>query len=120
MALITWRQIDTILADSIYTGSFNVTGSIFLNGVDLTEGGSIFTQTGSYWNTTRNIGVTGSLQLSFDGVQDYFSITVAGTETLKVNTEGILEMTPQLSTPTPVSGGLFYSSSDAFFLGFNN
>ena len=63
MALIQWKQIDTDLTGSVYTGSFNVSGSIVLNGIDLAVNQSIFRQTGSYWNTTNNIGITGSFQL---------------------------------------------------------
>jgi hypothetical protein len=120
MALVQWKQLDTDLTSSLYTGSFNVTGSIVLNGVDLAINQSIFRQTGSYWNTTRNIGITGSFQLALDGVDQYFAISVDGQEKIKVNTEGTLQLTPQEVAPTAVTGGIFYSSSDAFFLGFNN
>lgn len=120
MALIQWKQLDTDLTSSLYSGSFNVTGSIVLNGIDLAVNQSIFRQTGSYWNTTRNVGVTGSFQLALNGVDQYFAVSVAGQEKLKVNTEGTLQLAPQATTPTAVSGGIFYSSSDAFYLGFNN
>jgi hypothetical protein len=121
MALIQWKQLDTDLTSSLYSGSFNVTGSIVLNGVPLSAGGdSIFKQTGSYWNTTRNIGITGSFQLNLDGAQNYFAVSVAGQEKIKVNTEGTLQLAPQAVTPTAVTGGIFYSSSDAFYLGFSN
>jgi hypothetical protein len=121
MALIQWKQLDTDLASSLYSGSFNVTGSIVLNGVDLSINQSIFRQTGSYWNTTRNVGITGSFQLNLDGgVGNYFAVSVGGQEKIKVNTEGILQLAPQDITPTAVTGGIFYSGSDAFYLGFNN
>ena len=121
MALIQWKQLDTDLTSSLYTGSFNVTGSIVLNGIDLSINQSIFRQTGSYWNTTRNVGITGSFQLNLDGgVNNYFAVSVGGQEKIKVNTEGTLQLAPQDQTPTAVTGGIFYSSSDAFYLGFNN
>ena len=120
MALIQWKQLDTDLTGSVYTGSFNVSGSIVLNGIDLSINQSIFRQTGSYWNTTRNIGITGSFQLALNGVDEYFAVSVAGQEKVKVNTEGTLQLVPQDPAPTAVSGGIFYSSSDAFYLGFNN
>jgi hypothetical protein len=120
MALIQWKQLDTDLTSSLYSGSLNVTGSIVLNGIDLSIDQSIFKQTGSYWNTTRNIGITGSFQLALNGVDQYFAVSVAGQEKIKVNTEGTLQLAPQSVTPTAVTGGIFYSSSDAFFLGFNN
>jgi hypothetical protein len=120
MALIQWKQLDTDLTSSLYSGSLNVTGSIVLNGIDLSINQSIFRQTGSYWNTTRNIGITGSFQLALNGVDQYFAVSVGGQEKIKVNTEGTLQLTPQDPAPTAVSGGIFYSSSDAFYLGFNN
>ena len=121
MALIQWKQLDVDLSNSVYSGSLNVTGSIVLNGIDLSINQSIFRQTGSYWNTTRNIGITGSIQLALDGgVGNYFAVSVGGQEKIKINTEGTLQLAPQDITPTAVSGGLFYSSSDAFYLGFNN
>lgn len=119
MALIQWKQIATELTGSVYTGSFNVSGSIVLNGIDINSNSNIFQQTGSYWNTTRNIGITGSLQLALNGVDEYFAISVAGQEKVKVNTEGTLQLIAQEETPTAVAGGIFYSSSDAFYLGLN-
>ena len=80
---------------------------------------NIFKQTGSYWNTTRNIGITGSLQMNFDGASNYFSVVVSGQETVKINTQGTLQLMSQSTAPTAVVGGIFYSSSDAFYLGFN-
>jgi hypothetical protein len=121
MALIQWKQLDTDLTSSLYSGSFNVTGSIVLNGVPLSIGDTIFAQTGSYWNTTRNIGITGSFKLNLNpNNNDSVTVSVAGEEKIKVNTEGTLQLAPQDPTPTAVSGGIFYSSSDAFYLGFNN
>ena len=120
MALIQWKQLDTDLTSSLYSGSLNVTGSIVLNGIDLAINQSIFRQTGSYWNTTRNIGITGSFQLAFTEVDQYFAVSVGGQEKIRVNTEGTLQLAPQNTAPTAVSGGIFYSSSDAFYLGFNN
>jgi len=121
MALIQWKQLDVDLSNSVYSGSLNVTGSIVLNGIDLSINQSIFRQTGSYWNTTRNVGITGSFQLNLDGgAQNYFAVSVGGQEKVKINTQGTLQLAPQDITPTAVSGGIFYSSSDAFYLGFNN
>ena len=120
MALIQWKQLDTDLTSSLYSGSLNVTGSIVLNGIDLSINQSIFRQTGSYWNTTRNIGITGSFHLNLVGAQNYFAVSVGGQEKIKINTEGTLQLAPQEIIPTAVTGGIFYSSSDAFFLGFNN
>lgn len=105
-----------------YTGSLNITGSLVLNGINLGDinNYSIFRPTGSFQNTTNNIGITGSLVLAFDGVEDYFQVTVAGVEKVKVNTEGTLQLASQSVVPTAVAGGIYYSNTDDFYLGFNN
>jgi hypothetical protein len=122
MALIFWEQIRTTLPENGFTltGSLNITGSLELNNVDLSEIAeySIFRPTGSFFNTTNNIGITGSLQLSFDGIEDYLSIVVAEQEVLRINEQGTLQFRPQPQPPTPVSGGLYYGIDNEFYLGF--
>jgi hypothetical protein len=121
MALIQWKQITGSLAEApALTGSLDILGSIVLNGVDLSINQSIFRQTGSYWNTTNNIGITGSFQLALDGIDQYFAVSVGGQEKLKVTADGTLQLVSQSTAPAPVAGGIFYSSSDAFYLGFNS
>jgi hypothetical protein len=121
MALIQWKQITGSLAQApALTGSLQISGSIVLNGIDLSINQSIFRQTGSYWNTTNNIGITGSFQLALDGVDDYFAVSVGGQEKIKVTTDGTLQLVSQSITPAAVAGGIFYSSSDAFYFGFNS
>ena len=45
-------------------------GSSGTSGTSGTSGDSIFVQTGSFWNTTRNVGITGSLRLSGSATYD--------------------------------------------------
>ena len=94
MAQIFWEQIRNELpgVGEFLTGSLNVSGSF---------------------------STSGSLSIDLDGVNDIFSISVDGQEKVKVNTEGTLQLTSQSSTPTAVAGGLFYSSSNDYFLGFS-
>ena len=93
MAQIFWEQIRNELPElgEYLTGSLNVTGSF---------------------------GTTGSVFIDLDGVEDVFNIKVDGKEKIKVNTEGILQFASQSTTPTAVEGGMFYSSSNEYFLGF--
>ena len=95
MAQIFWEQIKNELPElgEYLTGSLNVTGSF---------------------------GTTGSVFIELDGVEDVFNIKVDGEEKIKVNNQGILQFTSQSVTPTAVEGGLFYSSSNEYYLGFNN
>lgn len=80
----------------------------------------IFTQTGSFYSTENNLKVTGSFDISLDGVDDKITVSSGGDLKFEFNEEGTAKFTPQVNTPTAVSGGMFYSGSDEFFLGFHN
>ena len=80
----------------------------------------IFTQTGSFYSTENNLKVTGSFDISLDGVDDKITISSGGDLKFEFNEEGTAKFSPQDNTPTAVSGGMFYSGSDEFFLGFHN
>jgi len=102
------------------TGSFVVSGSFFLNNVDIRDSvgrSGIFTQTGSFYNTTNNVGITGSLFVNLNGTTDLINITIQGEPKIKVNEEGVLQLKEFSSPPTPVTGGIFYSTSNEFYLG---
>lgn len=96
----------------IATGSFKFVDAVVKSG--------IFRQTGSFWSTTNDIKITGSFDVALDGATDQVTVSVSGSEKIKVNTEGVIQFIPQVVTPTAVAGGIFYSSSDAFYVGFNN
>jgi len=83
--------------------------------LDAVEASGLFRQTGSFWSTTNNIQITGSLQ-----VTDNFSVGLLEDPGFRAETGGTLQLKAQDTTPSPVSGGLFYSSSDAFYFGFEN
>jgi hypothetical protein len=96
----------------IATGSFK-----FMDGV---VKAGLFRQTGSIWSTTNDLKITGSLGIQLDGSTDEFSIAVTGSQKVKVNSQGVVQFVAQTVTPTAIEGGIFYSGSDAFYLGFNN
>ena len=95
MSQIFWEQIRNELpgAGEFLTGSLNVSGSF---------------------------STSGSLTVDLDGVEDIFSISVAREEKVKINSEGVTQLISQSSTPTAVQGGIYYSSDDNFYFGFNN
>ena len=69
-------------------------------------------------NSGSSIIASGSLRLSLNGVDQYFSVDIAGVPQVKVNEEGVLQVATKDVAPTPVTGGLFYSSSNEYYLGF--
>lgn len=69
-------------------------------------------------NAGASIIASGSLRLSLNGVSQYFSVDIGGVPQVKVNEEGVLQVATKDVTPTPVTGGLFYSSSNEYYLGF--
>jgi hypothetical protein len=106
-----------------FTSSYN-TGSF--TGLFIGDGSGLTGINTSKWTGSldgsisreSDVAITGSLFLNFDGIEDYFSIKVAGEEKLKINQQGILQLVSQSITPDPVPGGIFYSGSNEFYLGF--
>lgn len=80
----------------------------------------IFEQTGSFYSTTNDLKVTGSFDFSLDGSNDKITVSSGGDLKFEFNEQGTAKFAPLDNTPTAVSGGMFYSGSDDFFLGFNN
>lgn len=120
MSFIQWKQIDPRLyEDARLTGSLYLSGSFFLNDVNiLSQVGTsgIFKQTGSFWATTNDLEITGSLSIDLKAA-DSFDISTQGEVKLKVDENGVLILSPFSSTPTPTTGGLIYSGSNEFYLG---
>jgi hypothetical protein len=58
------------------------------------------------------------VQISGDNVNDLFLVKLEGENKLIINAEGVTVLGQFNITPTAVAGGLFYSSSNNFFLGF--
>ena len=86
----------------------------FISGViDL----SIFQQTGSYYSTTNELQVTGSLTLRKDDSGDALSIFNGDVKTFGVSSEGTLLMTTQSVAPTAVKGGLYLDSEYNLHIG---
>jgi hypothetical protein len=77
--------------------------SHFLNALTSINNAGIFKQTGSFWATTNDIEITGSVKI--DG-------------TLIVGDHGgVLQLIQTTSEPTPTPGGILYSGSN-FYFGF--
>ena len=62
---------------------------------------------------------SGSLELNTTSTTDYLTLKQDNQPVFKVNSEGVVEHKELLNTPTVVTGGLFYSSSD-WYLYYDN
>lgn len=69
-------------------------------------------------NTGSAIHVSGSLDLLLNGVNQYFSINIGSASQFKINDEGVMQLGLKSNTPTAITGGMYYSSSDEYYLGF--
>ena len=86
----------------------------FISGViDL----SIFQQTGSYYSTTNQLQVTGSLTLRRDESGDAFSIYSGSVKTFGVSSEGVLRLMSHSIAPTAVPGGLYFDENYDLYIG---
>lgn len=78
---------------------------------------SIFQQTGSYYSTTNELQVTGSLTLRKDNSGDALSIYNGDTKTFGITNEGTLIMKGQTITPTTVLGGMYMDENYNLYIG---
>lgn len=67
--------------------------------------------------TTTYFIATGSVTASVSLTGDIFTVTSASTDIFSVNYQGVITLQEQLTTPTAVRGGIFFSGSGDFFVG---
>lgn len=101
-----------IVNDSV---TINTSSAHFTDGVTNLVGSPIFKQTGSFYNTTNNVGITGSLNVNFSSSGEEFRVFSQSALQFSINNEGVAVLEPRLTTPTPVTGGMMYSSSNFYF-----
>lgn len=101
----------TTSADAV---SLNTGSQHFISGViDL----SIFQQTGSYYSTTNELQVTGSLTLRKDESGDALSVYSGSVKTFGITGDGVLRFISQSSTPTAVAGGMYFDQNFNLYIG---
>lgn len=94
------------------------TGSThFINAINELATSGIFTLTGSYYTTTNDLQITGSLHFKYNGSSDPISIYSGSNEMFKIQGNGVLVFTSQSVTPTPVDGGMYRGSDGNFYFG---
>jgi hypothetical protein len=101
----------SVLPDSINldTGSAHfISGVIDLN---------VFNKTGSYYSTTNQLQVTGSLTLRKDSSGDALSIYSGSIKTFGISEQGVLTLTTQSIAPTAINGGLYLDENYNLYIG---
>ena len=101
----------TINSDAI---TLDTGSSHFIDGVvDL----SIFQQTGSVYNTTNELGVTGSLTLRKDDSDDAIAIYSGSVKTFGITGNGLLKLVSQSVQPTAHPGALYLDENYNLWIG---
>lgn len=77
---------------------------------------SLFQETGSFYATSNNISITGSLSIEL-GNTNNLTLFSGSRELFKINNEGVVIFTTQSSAPTAVLGGLYADLSGSFYIG---
>lgn len=94
------------------------TGSAhFINAINAISTAGIFTQTGSKYNTTNDLEISGSLTFQYDGSTTPLSIDSGSLEVFSVSGEGIIQIISQSGTPDVVEGGIYRGNDNNFYLG---
>ena len=98
---------------TIDTGS-----SHFIDAISNLSTSGIFTQTGSYYSTTNDLQISGSLSFQYDGSTTPFAIDSGSQEVFSVSGNGVLRIISQSSTPDAIEGGIYRGNDNNFYLGF--
>ena len=100
----------------VYITVYQYIGKTLLNDPNI----GLFEQTGSYYSTTNDLKVSGSFDFGLNGSSDKITVSSGGDLKFEFNEQGTATFISQSVTPTAASGGLFYSASNDYFLGFKN
>ncbi|MGY8866087.1 MAG: hypothetical protein ACKVJK_10690 [Methylophagaceae bacterium] len=96
------------------TVNVNTSSAHFITAVQNLD---VFNATGSVWNTTRTIGITGSLTLRQDSTEDGLSIYSGSVKTFGITGDGLLRLVTQSVTPSATAGTLYLDSDYNLFIG---
>jgi len=100
---------------AIYSGSITASVNTDKTSIFLIKSGS---KTVFNLDETGSVVTSGSLTLETSGsFTNLLNVKNNGTESLKVNGEGVLVLRRYDTPPTVVSGGIYFDTSGAFFYG---
>lgn len=106
-------NLGNISFQEIYDGK--VRGLLYANELEI---GAYLGEKIRIGNASASIAATGSFTMELNGVDQYFDVIIGGASQVKVTEEGTLQLASKDIAPTAVTGGIFYSSSDDYYLGF--
>ena len=89
----------------------------FINAINSIASSGIFRATGSKFNTTGDLEISGSLTFQYDGSTVPLSIDSGSLEVFSVSGEGIIQIISQSNTPNVVEGGIYRGNDNNFYLG---
>jgi hypothetical protein len=104
-------------------GEFKIKNGLIVSGSTLISGSlTAISFTGSFSGSFAGIGAsniisTGSITASVNLTPNFFLIQSGSRELFKINTEGTIQLEARSTTPSAITGGIFYSSSGEFLFG---
>jgi hypothetical protein len=100
---------------AMYSGSVTASVGVDKTSIFLIKSGS---RTVFNLDETGSIVTSGSLTLETSGsFTNLLNVKNNGTESLKVNGEGVLVLSRYSTPPTAVSGGIYFDTNGSFFYG---
>lgn len=99
------------------TLSLDTGSNHFINAINSLATSGIFSSTGSYYSTTNDLQITGSLRIDFNNTSKGFSVATGSLELFSIHENGVLQLVSQSTTPTPVAGGIYLDNNYNLFIG---
>lgn len=101
----------TVSADAV---AINTGSTHFVQGVIQQR---VFAETGSFFATTNDIQVTGSLAIQEDSQNAALSIASSSATSFEISGHGIITMATQSATPSAVAGKIYLDNTYNLFIG---
>lgn len=101
----------SVAADAV---SINTGSNHFINGVIQQR---VFAETGSFFATTNDIQITGSLIIKEDSANTALAIHSGSDTNFEISGQGVLAFATQSSVPTAQAGSVYLDTTYSLFIG---
>lgn len=101
----------SVTADAV---SINTGSNHFINGVIKQR---VFAETGSFFATTNDIQITGSLIIKEDSANTALAIHSGSDTNFEISGQGVLTFATQSSVPTAQAGSVYLDTTYSLFIG---